>query len=243
MRLAFEEVTAGYRRGLRRRPVLHAISAEIRPGEVSAIVGPNGAGKTTMLRLASGMLRPWRGRVVRPSGSASTTGAESDGRRKAERGHPVGYLPDHVELPRGQTLARFLRYGAFLAGLSRARAETAVAAAADDVRLRDALQQPLASLSRGKARRAALAFVLMRRPPVLLLDEPWSGLDPAARALLRDVIRAEADRGTLVLVSTHELSELQRVADRLLVLEHGRLVVDLDGPIDARFVEQHLSAS
>lgn len=243
MRLAFEEVTAGYRRGLRRRAVLHGVSAEIRPGEVSALVGPNGAGKTTMLRVASGLLRPWRGRVVRASASPRAAGARPDRGEQSERGSAVGYLADHVELPRAQTLARFLRYGAFLAGLTRVRAEVAIAAAADDVRLRDALQRPLGAFSRGQARRAALAFVLMRRPPVLLLDEPWSGLDPAARALLREVIRAEADRGTLVLLSTHELSEVQRLADRLFVLEQGRLVVDLQGPIDARVVEHHLSVS
>ena len=236
MKLAFRDVTAGYRSGLRRRRARDRLSVEVYGGQVTALVGPNGAGKTTLLRLASGTLRPWRGQV----GAGADT---PSGRGGPQRARPrIGFLPDHVELPRAQTLARFLRYGAFLAGLDGRRSEAAVAAAAADAHLVDSLHHPLASFSLGMARRAALAFALLDRPSVLLLDEPWQGLDPISRRLLAQVLRAEAERGTLVVVSSHDLGEVARLAQRVLVLDGGRLVADLRGPVDARVAEAHLRA-
>jgi ABC-type multidrug transport system ATPase subunit len=223
---AFEHVTAGYRKGLRRRTALVDVNVELCGGEITALLGPNGAGKTTVLRVASGALRPWRGRVSRVGSGQG-------------RGHPrIGHLPAVVELPRGQTLARFLRYGSFLAGLDPSAAEAAIRAAARDVRLLEALALPLDRFSTGMARRAGLAFVLLQRPPVLLLDEPWSGLDPGARHALRAVLRAEADRGTLVLLSSHELGEAAAAADRVLVLSRGRLVADRRRPFVAADLER-----
>jgi ABC-2 type transport system ATP-binding protein len=200
---------------------------ELHPGQVTALVGPNGAGKTTVLRLAAGTLRPWGGLVAHRSGRVSWS-------VRARRGRDgrTAFLPDHVELPRDQTLARFLRYGAFLAGLTRERAEAAIGAAARDVLLAGALRRPLGELSRGMARRAALAFVLLERPSVLLLDEPWAGLDPHSSRLLREVIRGEAERGTLVVASSHELDQVAPLADRVLLLEAGCLVADLAGPME-----------
>lgn len=213
MSLFFTDVSTGYRRGLRRRAVLDHLDLEVRGGEVTALVGPNGAGKTTLLRTAAGRLRPWCGRVERDRSSAGR----------------VAFLPDGVEPPRGSTLARFLRYGAFLAGLAHDRAEAAIVAAARDVMLQEHLLQPITTFSRGMKRRAAIAFVLLERPSVVLLDEPWAGLDPESRQLLRAVLRGEADRGTLVLASSHETDQVARIADRVLLLERGRIVGDLRG--------------
>lgn len=222
--LTYRGVTAGYRRGLRRRFALEQLSVELRAGEITALVGPNGAGKTTFLRLGCGQLRPWSGRVVRP-----------DTR--------IAFVPDQVDVPKSQTLARFLRYGAFLAGFAWERAEAAVVAAARDVRLLEHLQDTLGSFSRGMSRRATLAFVLLERPRALLLDEPWAGLDTVSRRLLRQVLRAEADRGTLVVASSHDLDQVERIADRVLVLERGRLSADLDAAPGSGALEAQVTGS
>jgi ABC-2 type transport system ATP-binding protein len=234
MRLAFRDVTAGYRRGLRRRTVVERLSIVLEAGQVTALVGANGAGKTTLLRLAAGTLRPWRGRV----GPLTNGGGEPSRRGRRTR---VGYLPDRVTLPRGQTLARFLRYGAFLAGYPHDLAEAAVASAAADACLSDELHSPLSSFSMGMARRAAVAFALLERPPVLLLDEPWQGLDPRSRHLLVRVLRNEADRGTLVVVSSHDLHDVVPLADRVLVLESGGVTADLHAPVEPAAVLARLA--
>lgn len=226
MSLRFVQVSVGYRRGLRRRRVLDRLDLEVRAGDVTAVLGPNGAGKTTLLRTAAGRLKPWSGRVER--------GPASSGR--------VVFVPAGAEPPRASTLARFLRYGAFLAGLGRDQAEAAIAAAAQDVALHEHLRCPLASFSRGMRRRATLAFALLERPSVLLLDEPWAALDPESRSLLRTVLRAEAERGTLVLASSHETDQVARIADRVLLLERGRVVDDLDAPPAGDELERRTTA-
>jgi ABC-2 type transport system ATP-binding protein len=216
--LSFQHVTAGYRRGLRRRPALHDLSVELRAGEVTVVTGGEGAGKTTVLRLASGALRPWRGRVLRRGGGAGPAGPR------------VGEVPVRVDLPPGQTLARLLRYGAILAGLSPTRAEAAVPAAARDARLDDALRRPLGDLPAEMARRAGLAFVLVQRPAVLVLEEPWRDASPQACVLLNEILGEEAERGTLVLASARELGGGTRACDRVVALEGGRLAADLRRP-------------
>ncbi len=222
MSLAFHRVRVGYRRGVRRHTVFEALDLVVQSGQVTVLVGPNGAGKTTLLRTAAGRVRLWSGRIARDGAAAGR----------------VAFLPDRVELPLGSTLARFLRYGAFLAGLDHARAEAGIVAVAQDVNLRDRLLEPLKTFSHGMKRRAALAFTLLGRPSVLLLDEPWAGLDPESRRLLREVLRSEADRGTLVLASSHETEQAVRVADRILFLERGRLVEDLRRGVTAEEVER-----
>jgi ABC-2 type transport system ATP-binding protein len=226
--LTFRGVSAGYRRRLRRQPAVAELYLRIRPGEVTALVGPNGAGKTTVLRLALGSLRPWTGRVERPAPGG------------ARSGYRIGHLPEQLELPRRPTLRRFLRYGTFLAGLPPSLRDDAVRAAARDTDLTDALDREMGELSSGMGRRAALAFTLLARPPVLLLDEPWRGIDPASRATLRRVVRAEARRGVLVVVSSHELADVARVAQRVLVLAAGRVRADLRAPLDAERLEDVL---
>jgi ABC-type multidrug transport system ATPase subunit len=223
--LSFQQVTAGYRRGLRRRPALAELSVELRAGEVTVVTGHAGAGKTTLLRLACGALRPWRGRVVRRGGGTCREGPR------------VGQVPDGVELPPGQTLARLLRYGAFLAGLSPTRAEAAVPAAARDARLDDALRRPLGALTPEMARRAELAFVLVQRPAVLLLEEPWRDAPPPACILLNEILGEEAARGTLVLAAARELGCGTAACDRVVALEGGRLAADLRRPGGAEGLE------
>lgn len=184
------------------------------PGDVTALVGANGAGKTTLFRVFLGFLSSRRGSV------------RIDGRspRAHRRARGVGYLPESLRLPGGWRVGELFREGARLAGMPRAERPRAVYRALERTGFdRAALRAPLAGLSRGMARRVQLAYALVGDPGLILLDEPWSGLDPPSRARLRTTIRRIAGDGATVIVASHELDEIQRTADRAVLLEGGRV--------------------
>ena len=211
-----EGVRAGYGR-LRRRVVLDGLDLTAAHGQVTAVVGANGVGKTTVFRVLLGFLSPWGGRV------------EVYGRPPAalRRRRGLGYLPESVALPVGFTASSLLREGARLAGLRGEHAEEAVCAVAAESGLEGFLDTPVETLSKGTGRRAALAFVRLGDPPLLLLDEPLSGLDPRSRAGLRSAIEAAA-RTAAVIVASHDLDEVERTADVVYVLDRGRVIRRLE---------------
>jgi len=218
--ITVDHLEAGYRRRGRRTSVLHGLSFVLRPGGVTGLVGPNGAGKSTLLRVLLGFLPPWRG-AVRIRGSDPA---------RYRRRNGVGYMPESVALPPHWRVDSFLGYGARLSGLRPSR----WAAATRDARVRAGLESaayaPLGSLSRGQARRVVFAFALLGEPRLVLLDEPWSHLDTDGRARVRaSVDRLRAD-GATVVVSSHELDEVARVADRVHVILNGERRHTLRGP-------------
>ncbi len=203
-RLSLREVRAGYGPWARARPVLRATTWEAPPGRITALVGPNGVGKTTTLRLLLGLARPVAGRV--------TVGglAPAEHRRR----HGVGFLPEEgVRLP-GWTV------GALLAA-SRADPGEGPGPAASVLVPPGLLRRPVEALSRGQARAVLLARALDAGRGLLLLDEPWSGLDPAAREALARLLVARAAGGATVVLSSHEMLEVGRVADRAVALAPG----------------------
>ncbi len=185
-------------------------------GEVLAVVGFNGAGKTTLMRLILGMTRADSGqaRVLGvPVGAAGPT---------PWRG--VGHL---IETPHAYpelTVAQNLWAAARLHGLSRAAAPGAVEAVIERLDLQTYADRRTSALSQGNCQRLGLASALVHRPRLLILDEPTNALDPAAVVLLRELLRETASEGTAVLVSSHHLDEVARVADRVEVMHRGRLV-------------------
>lgn len=209
--ISVEHVTAGYGSGARGTAALRDLSLFLQPGEVAGLVGPNGAGKSTLLRLLLGLRRPWTGRIrvddVDPS------------RYRAR--HGAAYMPESVSLPRGWSLTTFLCCGAQLRGIPSSRWERMVDEACRDVGLGSAASHTLGSLSRGQARRALVAFALLGEPRLVVLDEPWTHLDEDGRARLRRAVRRLADAGATVVVSSHELDEVVRVADAVHVIIDG----------------------
>ena len=198
---------------------LDGVSLAVQPGEVFGYLGPNGAGKTTTIRLVMGMLRP-------SSGSTAVLG--HDCWRDAVRVHRVvGYVPGETAVYARLTGAQHVEYFAHLRRSGRpsgSEREDADRAATLADRLDLDLHRVATTLSRGNRQKLAIVLALMSRPQVLVLDEPTSGLDPLVQQEFHALMREHTGAGGAVLLSSHVLGEVQRVADRIGVLRRGRLV-------------------
>jgi len=183
---------------------------EVATGETFAIIGPNGAGKTTTLRLLLGLTRPDGGRIaIGPGG--------------LEPHHPetrsgLGYVPQRVEFPAGRTVAEVLWFFAELRGLPRATVERAL----DRVGLASHAGRRARDLSGGYTQRLSLAQALLGEPSLLVLDEPTASLDPEATWEFRSLVEQLRHEGKTIVLCSHLLSEVERVADRVLILLDGR---------------------
>ncbi len=183
----------------------------VAPGEVVGLLGPNGSGKTTALRLMLGFLRPTRG-------SAWIGGHDCWHDSVAAR-RQVAYLPGELRLYESMTGRQIIRFLARLRGEQHGDEVGALAKRFDiDI------DRPLANLSSGMKRKVALLTVLVPRTPLLIMDEPTNALDPTMRDLLLDKVRDARQRGQAVLFSSHVLAEVERVCDRVAILQAGRLV-------------------
>lgn len=197
-----------------RVPAVADLSFEVAAGEVLGFLGPNGAGKTTTLRVLAGYWPP-------TSGKASIAGFDLlerslDARRR------LGYVPEQFAAPAELRVGEYLRFRALLKGLDRAGARRRVGEVCGLLGLEERRRQTCGSLSKGFRQRVGLADALLASPPVLLLDEPFSGLDPLQRAEFRELLRRLAAEGCAILFSSHVLPEVEGLAHRLLILHRGR---------------------
>ena len=202
-------------RGLTKRygsqAVVDDLSFTVEPGRVTGFLGPNGAGKTTTLRMLLGLAAPTAGEAL------------VLGRRFTELASPsrsVGALIDASGLHRGRRARDELVIHAVAAGLDVGRVDVVL----DEVGLAGAGHKRVGQLSLGMRQRLGLAAALLGKPPLLLLDEPANGLDPAGMHWLRDLLRSHAEQGGAVFVSSHVLAELALFADDVVVIDRGRLV-------------------
>ena len=207
------------------RVAVDDISFELARGEVFALLGPNGAGKTTTLRMLAGLLAPSSGAVELDSEALSPA---SPPRLRSR----VGFLTETPGLWERLPVGYNLLVHARLHGLSDP--ESAVARALDMVALTDRAADPASQLSKGLKQRVALARALLHQPDVVLLDEPTAGLDPGSARDVRELIlRLRGERRAIVL-STHNLDEVERVADRVAVLRSRLIAVDTPQALRAR---------
>ena len=204
------------------------LSFDVEPGETFALIGPNGAGKTTTLKVLLGLTRPDAGRVA--LGEAGLAPADARAR------HDLGYVPQRVEFPPGRTVSEVLAFFADLRGLPR----SAVGRALDRVGLADHAGRRANELSGGYTQRLSLAQALLGDPALLVLDEPTASLDPEATWEFRSLLEQLRREHKTVILSSHLLSEVERVADRVLILLDGRRVA-LERLSDLR--ERQLQAS
>jgi ABC-2 type transport system ATP-binding protein len=193
------------------------LSFGVEPGQVVGFLGPNGAGKTTTLRMLLGLVRPDGGR------------AAIGGRAYHELPAPsrqVGAVLEAASFHPGRTARNHLRIQALATGAEQAR----IQAVLDLVGLSDAADRRVGGFSLGMRQRLGLATALLADPEVLILDEPANGLDPEGVRWLRDLVRGLAAAGTTVLVSSHILAEVAQTVDSVIIVNHGRVVVQ--APID-----------
>jgi ABC-2 type transport system ATP-binding protein len=196
---------------------LRDVSFNADAGELIALVGPNGAGKTTLLSIIVGIQAPSAGAVDRLAGESSTAGGRTTGSR-------VGWAPQAPALYSKLSVAENLELFARLEGVADPHA--AVARMLEQTGLAARASEPVGRLSGGNRQRVNVALGLIGDPPVLALDEPSASLDPGQRERLWEFVGAQVEAGTTVVFSTHNVSEAQRYADRLLVLAEGRLLFD-----------------
>ena len=187
------------------REALRGVSLSVAPGETLAIIGPNGAGKTTLLSILGGVLAPTSGTVSRDPGQ-------------------VGWVPQQAAVYAKLTVAENLALFAKLEGVGDPAA--VVDRMLEQTGLRDRADDQLGTLSGGNRQRVNIAVGLLGDPPVLLLDEPSSSLDPRQRERLWSFVAGLAAGGTAVVFTTHNVAEAERCADRVLVLTDGELLFE-----------------
>ena len=209
--LRFEDVHRAYRRG---QDVLAGVSFAVEPGQVVGLIGENGAGKTTLIRIAMGMLVAQRGQV-------RVFGLDPR-ERPVEVKRRIGYVAEDQILPPYLTVGEVL---ALHRSLFPTWDDRSARVLAERFQVDPAVK--LRTLSRGQARRVALLCAVAHRPELLLLDEPASGLDPAARReFLETSIELLNEAGTTILFSSHYMTDVERMADRIVMLHGGRVLID-----------------
>ena len=186
-------------------------------GGIVGLLGPNGAGKSTLLQLLSGLLPP-SGGTVEVFGQGPF--------RNPEVLAQIGLVPEGDRLPVGLRGRGWLRMMGRLSGLDGAALESAMAKALDTVGMTERADLPFPRMSKGMRQRMRLAQGLLHDPKLLILDEPFNGLDPEARLTLMALLRRLADGGVRVIVSSHILSEVALLTDRILLLFRGRLLAE-----------------
>ncbi len=200
------------------RVALDGVGFSVRAGEIVGLVGPNGAGKTTTLSILAGVL-------AADSGSASIGGCELT-RDPAVARRALGFVPQSIALYPSFTARQNLYFFARIQGLGAAEAATAADAALLEAGLADRANESVAGFSGGMKRRLNLVCGVVHRPLVLLLDEPTVGVDPQSRERIFSMVEASRQRGAAVLYSTHYMEEAERLCDRIILIDHGRIAAE-----------------
>lgn len=195
----------------RRSLALGGVTLAIPRGSVFGLIGVNGAGKTTFIKTILAVVRPTRGAIRVLGGSPE---------EPSIRGR-IGYLPERSYYPPSATATSHLRSIARLKGLSPS--DTELGALLERVGLA-VTKQKVSSFSKGMKQRLGLAAALLGRPELLLLDEPTDGIDPLGRMEVRKILAEERDRGATIVLNSHLLAETERIADRVAILDAGKVV-------------------
>ena len=214
MSIRVEQLTKQYESG---QKAVNQISFTVEPGQIVGFLGPNGAGKSTTMKMATGYLPSTEGTVL--VNGFDVRIAPMDVRRS------VGYLPEHNPLYLDLYVNEYLRFAGSLHGMKSPDLGRGVAAIIERVGLGQEQHKRIGQLSKGYRQRVGLAQALLHNPPVLILDEPTTGLDPNQLTEIRQVIR-EAGRDKTVLFSTHIMQEAEALCDRVIIINRGQIVAD-----------------
>ncbi len=196
---------------------LQNASFELRRGEILGFLGPNGAGKSTTMKILTCFIAP-------TTGTAKVNGhdiwEDPIGVRRS-----IGYLPETTPLYKEMLVLEYLEWVAAMRGLKGATAEKRILRVIEEVGLEDVIAKSIRELSKGYRQRVGLAQALLHEPPILILDEPMTGLDPNQAVEIRQLIK-EIGKERTVILSTHNLAEVQLTCQRVLIVDKGRIVAD-----------------
>ena len=206
--------TRGLRKVFGGNVAVRNLTLDVARGEVFGFLGPNGAGKSTSVKMLLGLVFPTSGEAEilgRPAGDVKTRGK-------------VGFLPEHFRFYDWLNSTELLKLHGRLYGMSHAALRERVPSLLDLVGLTPHRDKPLRDFSKGMLQRIGLAQALLNEPNLIFLDEPTSGLDPLGRRLVRDIIKAQRDRGATVLLNSHLLGEVEITCDRVAFIRDGKVV-------------------
>lgn len=210
--LKIEHLTKSY--GDRR--AVDDLTLHIAPGEICGFIGHNGAGKTTTLRSCAGILRPDSGEITV---AGRSMGSDPIGFRKE-----LAYIPDNPELYGFMTGIRFLNFIADIFGIGEGERRERIRHYADAFGLSDDLAQPISAYSHGMKQKLAVISAWLHEPKLIIMDEPFVGLDPKASHLLKEMMRGACLRGGAIFFSTHVLEVAEKLCDKVAIIREGRLV-------------------
>lgn len=187
------------------------VSFHVRSGEIFGLLGPNGAGKTTILRLILDIFKPDDGQIAVLSGPMN----------EAKKAH-VGYMPEERGLYQDVPLERCLVYLASLKGLPKAQAKSRISDYLERFDLTSYRSRPVKELSKGMQQKAQVIATLVHEPELLIVDEPFNGLDPVNTKMVKDILVDLRENGVAIIMSTHMMHQVEELCDRILLIDHGR---------------------
>jgi len=213
--LRVKDLEKTFRIGFLRKKVaaVRGISFDVFPGEIFGLLGPNGAGKTTTIKTILRLVHP-------SSGSVELFGGSPDDPATRAK---VGYMPENPYVYQYLKPLEFLDLCGRLVGMDRKERRERAEEMIDQVKLRHAVDRPIGRFSKGMMQRVGLAQALLHDPQLLILDEPMSGLDPIGRKEVRDVLLAQRDAGKTLLFTSHVLSDVEVLCDRVVILRKGKV--------------------
>jgi ABC-2 type transport system ATP-binding protein len=190
------------------------VSFQVEPGEIFGLLGPNGAGKTTSIRIILDIFKPDSGQVAVLGGAMTEL--------KKNR---IGYLPEERGLYQDITLERCLTYLASLKGLSEHEAKIRLDSYLERFDLAAHRRKKIKELSKGMQQKAQLIATLVHRPDLVIIDEPFSGLDPINTQMIKDLLVDEKKNGVTIVMSTHQMQQVEELCDRLVLINRGEVVL------------------
>lgn len=209
MKLEFKNIEKSFRE----KQVLKGVSFEAESGKTFGLLGRNGAGKTTSIRILMDVLHSDNGEIL------------IDGKSIDYSKIKIGYLPEERGLYPKKTIFEQLMYFSTLKGMSKKDAKTSIDNWLKKLEMTEYKNKKLSTLSKGNQQKIQLITALVHNPDIVILDEPFSGLDPVNAILLKDIVKEEADNGKIVLFSSHQMSYIEEFCDNLAILNNGKVSI------------------
>ncbi|MAU09112.1 MAG: sodium ABC transporter [Anaerolineaceae bacterium] len=195
------------------------LSFDVQNGEIFAVLGPNGAGKSTTIRMILDIIKPDTGRIAVLGGPIN-----------AARKNRIGYLPEERGLYTGVPVLEMMSYLGRLKGLSRSEARSRSMAILERLELADNAKSKVSELSKGMQQKVQFAVTVLHQPELIIIDEPFSGLDPVNRLVIKELLLDFRNGGGAIVMSTHQMNQIEEMADRMLMISHGQQ--KLYGPVE-----------